>query len=55
MVEHTSRRQGIMQRMKIIDERNEMRDMIKELGGEDPLNVIKSYFGQQRHVDTQYI
>jgi hypothetical protein len=56
MVEHTSRRQGIMQRMKIIDERNEMRDMIKELGGEDPLNVIKSYFGQQdpRIIEGRY-
>ena len=56
MVEHTSRRQGIMQRMEIIDERNEMRDMIKELGGEDPLNIIKSYLGQEdpRVIEGRY-
>ena len=56
MVEHTSRRQGIMQRMELIDERNEMRDMIKELGGEDPLNIIKSYLGQEdpRIIEGRY-
>ena len=56
MVEHTSRRQGIMQRMELIDERNEMRDMIKELGGEDPLNIIKSYLGQEdpRVIEGRY-
>ena len=56
MVEHTSRRQGIMQRMELIDERNEMRDMIKELGGEDPINIIKSYLGQEdpRIIEGRY-
>jgi hypothetical protein len=45
-----------MQRMELIDERNEMRDMIKELGGEDPLNIIKSYLGQEdpRIIEGRY-
>jgi hypothetical protein len=42
--------------MELIDERNEMRDMIKELGGEDPLNIIKSYLGQEdpRVIEGRY-